>query len=182
MWLSTEKGFVVAFMALTLAFTTGLSYSLYAYFGVYAAVRDIHFSIQNFNLTFFDGNASVQVNLTLHNPSAFSFGALFLRQILYLDGARVGKAMLVWTGSPNRQPLPMPPFSNTLLTLTTTNSTPLPPEPTWNWRITIFMRLSTLFRVRARWDTHVRACTRHVSVSADIAYNSTSVSPYSAAN
>lgn len=179
MWFSVRKCLVVVFVALTLALSVGFSYSLYAYFGVYKAVRDIHFSIQGFNFTFVGGNASIQVNLTMHNPSSFSFGALFLRQTLYLDGRRVGEEMLIWTGQNVRKTLPIPPFSNTHLTITTTNSTSLPPEPAWDWRIKIFMQLETFFRVRERWDSHVRAGPRDVSVSAIIAYNSTFVSPCS---
>ena len=75
----------IAFVITTVASGGILSYTLHVYFGVYRAVRLINISVVGF--LFYPSNESpwTETNITIENPSEYSFTVDLLQQKLYLN-------------------------------------------------------------------------------------------------
>lgn len=128
-----------AFVSFTILSLILLLYSVYVYFGVAWALKEIDVSVQNFDVTFLnERNASVTIVFIVRNPSEFTFKAISFHQKIYLNGSYIGDK---WLSEEHM----ISPFSNTSVIMPSAkismleNST----EVSWNWSISLFINLDT---------------------------------------
>jgi hypothetical protein len=75
----------IAFMIGTVASAGLLLYTSHLYFGVSRAIRLINISVKGFFFGFSDEIAWTETNVTIENPSEYSFNVELLQQKLYLN-------------------------------------------------------------------------------------------------
>lgn len=86
MHLEKRKLVLGSFTLITAALILVIPYTTYIYFGIYKATRDFNVTIEKFNVKVFNASdASIEISLTLQNPSDYEFQVLSIRKIFYLD-------------------------------------------------------------------------------------------------
>lgn len=114
MSLAIPKILLSTFILFTLSSTILLSYTAYLWLDVNRAVRMIYISVQSFNITISNAQASATHVLIVENPSEYTFGVISLREELSLNGTRMGQKVF----PPSREPyIEIIPFSSVDVTI-----------------------------------------------------------------
>lgn len=105
---------ILAFVLTTLALTIATAYTTYVYIGVYKGTRNLTITIQSFTVNVFNSTeALIETDLTVQNPSEFSFRVLHIQQKLYLEDQYFWVDQIVF---PSYHPKYILPFTNDNMT------------------------------------------------------------------
>lgn len=114
----TKRMISLIFVIATIMSTTAITYSFISYFGAYTAVRTFTASISEFNVIEYNATyVYIETILTLTNPAAQEFDALYFEQRTYLNGQ-----FFTFTrpSEPTEyRPMRIPPQSSTNVTIPT---------------------------------------------------------------
>ena len=92
MYLDARRLILITFTSVTLISVLSLSYTFYMYVGTYTALRMINVSIQDMGFTIIDStHATVYNNLSVYNPSKFTFVLSCVHQEIYVNGQFMGE-------------------------------------------------------------------------------------------
>lgn len=75
----------ILFVLMTIVSSSILLYSFHVYYGVYRAIRLINITVRNFSFTLSSESAWTETEITVENPSEYSFNVEYLQQKLYLN-------------------------------------------------------------------------------------------------
>lgn len=85
MSLNARKIVWIVFLISTIISSFMILYTYNVYFGVYRAIRLVNVSVKGFRLSFSDDAAWTETNLTIENPTKYTFIVEFFEQELYLN-------------------------------------------------------------------------------------------------
>lgn len=100
---------ILAFVLTTLALTIATAYTTYVYIEVYKGTRNLAITTRSFTVNVFNSTeALIETDLTIQNPSEFSFRVLHIQQKLYLEDQYFWVDQIVF---PSYRPKYIPPFT-----------------------------------------------------------------------
>jgi hypothetical protein len=84
--ISIRRVITIAYILVTIASISLVSYNVYLVFGAYDVARLLNVSISNIDVTRLSGKASLKLNFLFGNPSKFAIELVYAAAFVYLNG------------------------------------------------------------------------------------------------
>jgi hypothetical protein len=109
--ISIRRVITIAYILVTIASISLVSYNVYLIFGAYDVARLLNMSISNIDVTSLGGKTSLELYFLCGNPSRFAVELVYAAAFVYLNGQALTLSYAPATLIRYSNPIQLPPFS-----------------------------------------------------------------------
>ena len=109
--ISIRRAITMAYILVTIASISSVSYNVYLIFGAYDVARLLNVSISNIEVIRLDVKASLKLYFLFGNPSKFAIELVYAAAFVYLNGQALTPSYATATLIRYSDPIQLPPFS-----------------------------------------------------------------------